>query len=299
MTSTRPGRAWPGSTTTTSGARTTSSPIGSSPTRSSGRCPRSCRWPGTTGGSWGGWCASNAPAAWTSSSTLARGSRPWATCTRWPGRSTRSPGSYTSTTIPIAVTHSQALLAQDDLVTAIPGDLRDPERVLADALATGLLDLDRPIAVLMISVLHFIPDADRPAEFVARYLAGIGRRECLRAEPRPARRLVGGLPRGPRLPGQSDLAELGLPALADRDRGLRRRPGRGRAGAGGDAVLAPRPARGRPAEPAPGQRLPVPGRGGAQGLSPHRSAERVAVVCGTMRPWSDCGERSCWCSAPC
>lgn len=72
---------------------------------------------------------------------------------------------------PIAVMHSQALLAADELVTAIPGDVRDADRVLADALATGLLDLDRPIAVLMISLLHFIPDADRPNAFINGYLA--------------------------------------------------------------------------------------------------------------------------------
>lgn len=71
---------------------------------------------------------------------------------------------------PIAVTHSQALLAGEELVTAIPGDVRHPDRVLADALATGLLDLSRPIAVLMLSLLHFIADADRPVELIGEYL---------------------------------------------------------------------------------------------------------------------------------
>ena len=71
---------------------------------------------------------------------------------------------------PIAVTHSQALLAGDELVTAIPGDVRHPDRVLADALATGLLDPNRPIAVLMVSLLHFIADTDRPVELIVEYM---------------------------------------------------------------------------------------------------------------------------------
>jgi hypothetical protein len=72
---------------------------------------------------------------------------------------------------PIAITHSRALLADEDQVIAIPGDLRNPDRVVGDAFATGLLEPDRPLAVLLISVLHFIADADRPAEIIGHYLA--------------------------------------------------------------------------------------------------------------------------------
>jgi hypothetical protein len=50
-------------------------------------------------------------------------------------------------------------------------DLRDPEAILAAA--SGTLDLSRSVAVLLIGVLHFIPDADDPYGVVARLLAGL------------------------------------------------------------------------------------------------------------------------------
>ena len=32
-----------------------------------------------------------------------------------------------------------------------------------------MLDLDQPVAVLMISLLHFMPDSDDPAGVIAQY----------------------------------------------------------------------------------------------------------------------------------
>lgn len=76
---------------------------------------------------------------------------------------------------PVAVMHSRALLAGNARAAAIAGDIREPGRVLRDAVATGLLDLGRPIAVLLVAVLHFVDDRDRPAELVAEYMAATGR----------------------------------------------------------------------------------------------------------------------------
>ena len=42
----------------------------------------------------------------------------------------------------------------------LQADLRDPEAIVAGAAAT--LDFTRPIGVLLIAVLHFIPDTDDP-----------------------------------------------------------------------------------------------------------------------------------------
>ena len=70
--------------------------------------------------------------------------------------------------------HAQpALLRGNDRATAIADDIRDPQRVLADAVATGLLELGRPIGVLMIAVMHFIDDADRPAELISEYMGAV------------------------------------------------------------------------------------------------------------------------------
>ncbi|GAA1845726.1 SAM-dependent methyltransferase [Pseudonocardia ailaonensis] len=72
---------------------------------------------------------------------------------------------------PVAVAHSRALLKDDPNATIVAGDLREPRAVLDDAVRTGLVDLGRPLAVLMVSVLHFVLDSDRPREIVRDYMA--------------------------------------------------------------------------------------------------------------------------------
>lgn len=69
---------------------------------------------------------------------------------------------------PIAVAHSQAILGDDPHTTVIQGDARDVDAVLDHPETRRLLDLDRPVAVLLLGVLHFIPDADHPERIVAR-----------------------------------------------------------------------------------------------------------------------------------
>ncbi len=70
---------------------------------------------------------------------------------------------------PVAVTHSELLLKDNPNAEAMRGDLTDPEPVLA----APLIDFSQPVAVLMVAVLHFIPDAARPHEAVARYIAAM------------------------------------------------------------------------------------------------------------------------------
>jgi hypothetical protein len=70
----------------------------------------------------------------------------------------------------VAIAHSRALLEGNTLAAAVQADLREPEAVLGAAAATGLVDLGRPVGVLLLSVLHFIPDEDRPGALVARYM---------------------------------------------------------------------------------------------------------------------------------
>jgi len=71
---------------------------------------------------------------------------------------------------PVAVAQSLALLAGNKRATAIAGDIREPHRVVEDAIATGLLDLNRPLGVLFIAVLPFVDDAERPATLIAEYM---------------------------------------------------------------------------------------------------------------------------------
>ncbi|MBH0776926.1 SAM-dependent methyltransferase [Nocardia bovistercoris] len=69
---------------------------------------------------------------------------------------------------PVAVAHSAAILDGDPNTTVIQADAADPASILAHPRVTDLLDFQRPIAVLLLGVLHFVPDAADPAGCVAR-----------------------------------------------------------------------------------------------------------------------------------
>ena len=69
----------------------------------------------------------------------------------------------------VAVEHSRAILAADDRTTVVQADLREPDQVLSDPAVRALLDDGEPVAVLMVAVLHFVPDEDDPAGLVARF----------------------------------------------------------------------------------------------------------------------------------
>jgi S-adenosyl methyltransferase len=54
------------------------------------------------------------------------------------------------------------VLADSPLVTAAEADLRYPRNLLTTREVRDLIDLDQPVAVLLIAVLHFIPDDADP-----------------------------------------------------------------------------------------------------------------------------------------
>jgi hypothetical protein len=68
----------------------------------------------------------------------------------------------------VAVAHSRAILAGDTRTTVVRADLREPERIVEDGAVRNLLDLDRPVAILLVAVLHFIADDDDPAALIGR-----------------------------------------------------------------------------------------------------------------------------------
>jgi len=69
---------------------------------------------------------------------------------------------------PIVLTHARALLtsAPEGVTAYLDADLRDPEVILARARLT--LDLTRPVAIMLVAVLHHVPDSDDPYGVVAR-----------------------------------------------------------------------------------------------------------------------------------
>jgi O-methyltransferase involved in polyketide biosynthesis len=74
---------------------------------------------------------------------------------------------------PVAVAHSEALLAGHDDATVILADVREPGEVLAAAARTGLLDVNRPVGVLMIALLHFVHDEDEPKRIISELMGAL------------------------------------------------------------------------------------------------------------------------------
>ncbi|MFE9477520.1 SAM-dependent methyltransferase [Streptomyces spororaveus] len=68
---------------------------------------------------------------------------------------------------PVAVAHSRAVLEGDDRSGIVAADLRKPREILAAPEVGRLLDLGRPVALLLVAVLHFLEDADDPYGAVA------------------------------------------------------------------------------------------------------------------------------------
>jgi hypothetical protein len=68
----------------------------------------------------------------------------------------------------MVVTHSRALLAGDNTL-AIQADLREPDVILGHPEVRELIDFDQPIALLLMAILHFIPDDENPLGIVARF----------------------------------------------------------------------------------------------------------------------------------
>lgn len=68
---------------------------------------------------------------------------------------------------PVAVAHSKAVLEGNGLTAVAAADLRKPREILDSPEVAAVLDLDRPVALLLVAVLHFIEDADDPYTAVA------------------------------------------------------------------------------------------------------------------------------------
>jgi SAM-dependent methyltransferase len=70
---------------------------------------------------------------------------------------------------PVAVAHSCALLTDDPGTGMVHADFLEAEAVLGDAVTRAVLDLDRPVALLAVALLHFVGDERRPDDALGRY----------------------------------------------------------------------------------------------------------------------------------
>ncbi|MGH3326256.1 MAG: SAM-dependent methyltransferase [Streptomycetales bacterium] len=71
---------------------------------------------------------------------------------------------------PVVVVHNRALVATDEHIGTVEGDIRRPLEILADPEFNAVIDLNRPVAMLLVAILHFVRDEEDPAGIV-RYLA--------------------------------------------------------------------------------------------------------------------------------
>ena len=76
---------------------------------------------------------------------------------------------------PIVLTQARALLTTGPRgrTAYIDADLRDVDAILGSADLQRTLDLSQPVGLLLIAVMHFIPDEDDPWALAARLLAAL------------------------------------------------------------------------------------------------------------------------------
>ena len=74
---------------------------------------------------------------------------------------------------PVVLSHARALLTGTPPGSCdyLDSDLRDTAEILAYASRT--LDLSRPVGLLLLAVMHFLPDGDDPAGVVAKLAGGL------------------------------------------------------------------------------------------------------------------------------
>jgi hypothetical protein len=73
---------------------------------------------------------------------------------------------------PMVLAHARALLtsAPEGRTAYIHADLRDPAAILSDPVTRDVLDFSQPIALMLVAILHFIPDEDKPEEIITTLL---------------------------------------------------------------------------------------------------------------------------------
>jgi SAM-dependent methyltransferase len=67
----------------------------------------------------------------------------------------------------VAVAHSRALLEESPNTAIVKADLRDPLDILAAPETKRLIDFNKPVALMLVAILHFLEDRDKPAEIIA------------------------------------------------------------------------------------------------------------------------------------
>ncbi|WP_268891578.1 SAM-dependent methyltransferase [Lentzea tibetensis] len=70
---------------------------------------------------------------------------------------------------PVAVAHSELMLMSNDRAAVVQADMRDPEAILASPEVRRLLNLDEPVGLLMLLMMHWVPDESDPPALMKVY----------------------------------------------------------------------------------------------------------------------------------
>jgi S-adenosyl methyltransferase len=73
---------------------------------------------------------------------------------------------------PIVLAHARALLTStpQGRTAYIEADLRDPEKILTHPVTRDTIDFSQPLALMLVGILHFVPDEANPAQILATLL---------------------------------------------------------------------------------------------------------------------------------
>ncbi|MGW6745011.1 SAM-dependent methyltransferase [Streptomyces sp. NPDC055025] len=82
---------------------------------------------------------------------------------------------------PIVLAHAEALLTSGPRGTTdyLQADLRNPAAILDTVRDRGVIDLSQPVGLLLVAVLHFLEDSDRPEHILTDLLAALPAGSCL------------------------------------------------------------------------------------------------------------------------
>ena len=75
---------------------------------------------------------------------------------------------------PIVLSHARALLTsgpENGETAYVDADIRNTDQILAEAART--LDFSQPVALMLLAVLHFVPDEDDPYKITARLMEAL------------------------------------------------------------------------------------------------------------------------------
>ncbi|MGH3264356.1 MAG: SAM-dependent methyltransferase, partial [Trebonia sp.] len=76
---------------------------------------------------------------------------------------------------PLVLAHARALLTSTPAgrTAYIEADLREPEKILANPAVRETLDFGRPVALMLVAILHFFTDEEDPGGIVTTLLAAL------------------------------------------------------------------------------------------------------------------------------